>query len=207
MEINSEISMDKLILEAAEKLFLEKGFSLTSTTEIAKAVGCNQALVHYYFRTKDNLFNTIFENKFKVFFQEIFEMKNMAGLEFTDKIRLLIESHFNLLIDNPKMPSLILNEMSRKPEQIIILKDKLHSLPEKFFTELNKELQEAIVKGKVREINLFDLILNVLTMNLSMFILMPIIENVFSFNESQKEYMIHHRKVEIVDFILKSLRP
>ena len=73
MSINLEVSMEKLILEAAEKLFLEKGFDLTSTTQIAKEAGCNQALVHYYFRTKDNLFNMIFESKFNAFFQQVFD--------------------------------------------------------------------------------------------------------------------------------------
>ncbi|MBP6661652.1 MAG: helix-turn-helix transcriptional regulator, partial [Paludibacter sp.] len=52
MSIKNESSLEESILETAERLFLEKGFALTSTTEIAKAVGCNQALVHYYFRTK-----------------------------------------------------------------------------------------------------------------------------------------------------------
>ena len=62
METSSEKNMEKAILEAAETLFLEKGFDATSTTQIAKAVGCNQALIHYYFRTKENLFDTIFES-------------------------------------------------------------------------------------------------------------------------------------------------
>ena len=44
---------EKSILEAAERLFLEKGFALTSTTMIAKEVGCNQSLIHYYFRSKE----------------------------------------------------------------------------------------------------------------------------------------------------------
>ena len=60
MDIKENLTMEEVILETAERLFLEKGFALTSTTEIAKAVGCNQALIHYYFRTKDNLFNTHF---------------------------------------------------------------------------------------------------------------------------------------------------
>ena len=48
MDIKSDQSLEQTILEVAERLFLEKGFALTSTTEIAKEVGCNQALVHYY---------------------------------------------------------------------------------------------------------------------------------------------------------------
>ena len=85
MDIKTEQSLEQTILEVAERLFLEKGFAMTSTTEIAKEVGCNQALVHYYFRTKDNLFNVIFEQKFKDFFHGLFEIRNLGNLSFPDK--------------------------------------------------------------------------------------------------------------------------
>lgn len=207
MDTNTEQSMEKSILETAEKLFLEKGFAMTSTTEIAKEVGCNQALVHYYFRTKDNLFNTIFEQKFKDFFQWIFEIKSTGDLEFLDKLKLIIESHFDLLTNNPKMPTLILNELSRKPEQISMLRDKIQAIPVKLFSELNEELQTAIAQGKIRKIDLIDLIITMVTMNVAIFVLMPVVENILSLDESKKKLMIQHRRAENVDFILKSLRP
>ncbi|MDD5184410.1 MAG: TetR/AcrR family transcriptional regulator [Paludibacter sp.] len=207
MDIKTEQSTEKIILEVAERLFLEKGFAMTSTTEIAKEVGCNQALVHYYFRTKDNLFNTIFEQKFKDFFQWIFEIKSTGELEFLDKLKLIIESHFDLLMNNPKMPALILNELSRKPEQISMLKDKLEAIPVKLFSELNAELQTAIAQGKVRKIDLIDLIVSMITMNVAIFVMMPVVENILSLDESKKKFMIQHRRAENVDFILKSLRP
>lgn len=207
MEIKTEQSTEKIILEVAERIFLEKGFALTSTTEIAKEVGCNQALVHYYFRTKDNLFNTIFEQKFKDFFLWIFEIKSTGELEFLDKLKLIIESHFDLLRDNPKMPSLILNELSRKPEQINLIMDKLQAIPVKLFSELNEELQTAIAQGKIRKIDLIDLIVSMVTMNVAIFVMMPVVENILSLDEAKKELMIQHRRAENVDFILKSLRP
>ena len=61
------------ILEAAEKLFMEQGFASTTTMQIAKRAGCNQALVHYYFRTKDNLFEKIFEEKVRFYRNEFLE--------------------------------------------------------------------------------------------------------------------------------------
>ena len=207
MDIKNEQSMEQTILEVAERLFLEKGFSLTSTTEIAKAVGCNQALVHYYFRTKDNLFNTIFEQKFKVFFQGVFELKNIEKMQFIDKLKFMIESHYDLLRNNPKMPGLILNELSRKPEQLNIIRDKLQSIPEVLFALLNEELNTEIAKGNIRKINLVDLIVSIVAMNVALFLMMPIVENLFSFDETQKAFMIEHRRTENVDFILKSLRP
>jgi len=207
MEVKNNPSMESIILETAEKLFLEKGFAMTSTTEIAKEVGCNQALVHYYFRTKENLFNVIFEQKFKLFFQGVFEMKNMGNLQFLDKLKYIIESHFDLLRKNPRIPSLILNELSRQPEQINILREKLHTLPEQLFAELNAELQTEIENGRIRNISLLDLVVSIISLNVALFLMLPVAEKALELTETQKEFMIMHRREENVDFILKSLRP
>ena len=60
-----EQNLEQKIIDVAEKIFMDKGFDSTSTTDIAKEVGCNQALIHYYFRTKENLFQQIFYKKFE----------------------------------------------------------------------------------------------------------------------------------------------
>jgi AcrR family transcriptional regulator len=206
MDIKSEQSTEQNILEVAERLFLEKGFAMTSTTEIAKEVGCNQALVHYYFRTKDNLFNVIFEQKFKDFFQGLFEIRNLGNLSFIEKLKYIIESHFDLIMRNPKMPSLILNELSRQPDQIKILREKLHLLPEELFAEMNKELQKEIEKGNIRKIELFDLIFSMISLNIALFIMMPVVENILQWDDTQKELMIAHRRKENVELIINSIR-
>lgn len=207
MEIKNEQNMEASILEAAELLFLEKGFSATSTTQIAKTVGCNQALVHYYFRTKENLFNSIFEQKFKVFFQKIFEVEHLEELTFEEKIKYIIDSHFQMLYANPQMPMLIITELSRRPEQIIVLRDKLKALPEKLLLLLNDELQLEINAGRVREITLADLMFSILSLNISLFILMPIASAIVGMDEEQKKFVVNHRKEENINLIMKSLRP
>lgn len=206
MEVKNEQSMEEAILEVAERLFLEKGFSLTSTTEIAKAVGCNQALVHYYFRTKDNLFNTIFEQKFRLFFQHVFELGNLNKLTFVEKLKHIIESHFDMLRANPKLPLLIISELSRRPEQIDLLKEKLQGIPQILFEKLNAELNAEIEAGRIRQTSLLDLLLTTLSINVSLFLLMPIVSQVMSVDENQQGFLIEHRKHEHVAFILNSIR-
>ena len=76
---NETEPMEQAILRAAERLFLDKGFALTSTTEIALEAGCNQALVHYYFRTKENLFEKIFEQKIRMLISNIFSIDREGG--------------------------------------------------------------------------------------------------------------------------------
>ena len=205
MDIKSEQSMEQSILETAERLFLEKGFALTSTTEIAKEVGCNQALVHYYFRTKDNLFNTIFETKFRLFVQHVFELENMESLSFADKLKHIIESHFDMLRENSRLPLLIINEFSRKPEQVKILTSKLKTIPQKLMEKMNAELETEIAEGRFRPITMMDLILSVVSLNISLFILLPIASEIISINDVQREFVVNHRREEHVKLILNSL--
>jgi AcrR family transcriptional regulator len=206
MGIKTDSSSEQKILEVSERLFLEKGFALTSTTEIAKEVGCNQALVHYYFRTKDNLFNTIFENKFKLFFQHVFELNKLENLPFEGKLKLMIESHFDLIKENPKLPLLIINEMSRQPERLKLLREKLHALPEQLFEQLNSGLQIEITAGRVRSVSLLDLIATIISLNVSLFLLMPVAGKILNMNNSQKEMMYQHRRTEHVTIILNYLK-
>jgi len=207
MDIKENQNMEAQILETAEKLFLEKGYALTSTTEIAKEVGCNQALVHYYFRTKENLFNVIFEQKFKDFFLSVFQLRNLKDMPFINKLKFIIESHYDMLQRNPKMPTLVMNELSRQPEQLKILRDKLHALPEQLFAELNAELQQEIEKGNIRPVSFPDLLISIISLNVAIFVLAPVAQLIIPLDENQTQMLIAHRRSENVDFILKGLRP
>ncbi|MDX9918845.1 MAG: TetR/AcrR family transcriptional regulator [Paludibacter sp.] len=207
MDINSENSMEQSILDAAEKLFLENGFKSTSTTQIAKEVGCNQALVHYYFRTKDNLFNRIFEKKFGDFFQVIFDTTLLEQLNFTQKIRHICESHFDLLNENPKIPMLILNELSRRPDHIALLREKLHVLPEKLFEIMEKDMQTEIDAGRIRQVNFMDIVLTMVSLNVSLFTLLPMAAQVLQIDENQQKTLLAYRRNENVEIILKYLQP
>ncbi len=207
MEINSEKSMEQLILDTAEQLFLEKGFASTSTTQIAKMVGCNQALIHYYFRTKENLFNSIFESKFKMLFQRVFDTTQLENLSFTDKIKYIVETHFDILSENPKMPMLILTELSRQPEQITILKEKLYALPEKLISIMSQELEIEIKAGRVKNCSFLDIMITVISVNLALFTLLPFAVNVINLDEKQTKFLLAHRRAENVNIVLSYLHP
>ena len=206
MEVKNNPTMEIVILETAERLFLEKGFSMTSTTEIAKEVGCNQALIHYYFRTKENLFNIIFEKKFRQFFQNIFVVENLDQMTFQDKLKHIIETHFDMVRENPRIPLLIVNEFSRNPEMVTTLKEKLQGVVATLFESLNTDLQAEIAAGRVRQITLIDLIFNIISINISLFLLLPVAGEIMSLDEKQKELVVNRRRDEHVKLILNGIR-
>jgi len=207
MDIKPEQSMEQTILEVAERLFLEKGFALTSTTEIAKKVGCNQALVHYYFRTKDNLFNTIFEQKFRMLFENMYASQNFGNISFSEKVRHAVESHFDLLTKNPKLPLLVATELSRLPENLKNLRNKLQTVPFELFTKLNNELQQEIIEGRARKIELMDIIITMVTLNAGLFMLLPIANGIMQLDEEQTKELLAHRREENVQVILNYIKP
>ncbi|MEI8270994.1 MAG: TetR/AcrR family transcriptional regulator [Paludibacter sp.] len=206
MEVKNNPTMEIVILETAERLFLEKGFAMTSTTEIAKEIGCNQALIHYYYRTKENLFNIIFEKKFKQFFQNIFILENLDQLAFLDKLKHIIEAHFDMVRQNPRIPLLIVTEFSRNPEMVATLKEKLQGVVTSLFESLNTDLQAEIAAGRVRQITIIDLIFTVISINISLFLLLPVAAEIMTMDEKQKEFVINRRRDEHVKLILNGIR-
>ena len=207
MEIKNDLSMEQTILEVAEKLFLEKGFTSTSTTEIARVAGCNQALVHYYFRTKDNLFNTIFEKKFRMLFEHLYASPNFGNISFSEKVRHAVESHFDLLTNNPKLPLLVATELSRLPENLKNLRNKLQAVPFELFTRLNNELQQEIDEGRARKIELIDIIITMVTLNAGFFMLLPIANGILQLDEEHSKELLAHRRNENVQVILNYIKP
>ena len=206
MDIKNDINTEHAILEAAEALFLEKGFALTSTTEIAKKVGCNQAMVHYYFRTKDRLFTAIFEKKIRLFVSIIHQIEN-EPLGFEEKLKRKIEAHFEILRANPKLPFLIINEFNTNPQSIFILKERLQELPLQIIQNIEKELHDEIQKGNIRNISFFDLIITMVSLNITLFLASPVITAIGNMSTAEFDVFLNHRKQENVRIILSSLKP
>ncbi len=206
MIISNEISKEQAILEVAERLFLEKGFALTSTTEIAKEVGCNQAMVHYYFRTKDKLFDVIFENKIKMFISFFLQIDD-ENIPFLEKVKRKIETHYEILRSNPGLPFLFFNTLTSHPEKLEVLKSKLFNTPNPVFFQMHEQLQTEIKAGNIRPIETIDLLLSIISLNVIMFIGSPIIKKIGNVSDADFEIMVNNRKNENVTMILNGLRP
>jgi AcrR family transcriptional regulator len=134
---------EEKIFEAATDVFEEKGLAGARMQDISDRAGINKALLHYYFRTKERLFNAVFEmvaKKMFARFSHIFE----EDVSLEDKIRLFLREHISFLQKNPKLPAFIINEINQNPERIrkllvnIDYKAILENLLEKHKNEIHK---------------------------------------------------------------------
>jgi len=206
MKNKKDENTEQKIIDTAERLFLEKGFAMTSTTEIAREVGCNQALVHYYFRTKEKLFEAIFEKKIKMFVKPFLESKD-DDKPFEERLKNFIENHYDLLKANPKVPFLFFNELLTNPVRLESVRKKIGDLPKMLLSKIEKDLKSEIQKGTIRPMNTIDLFISILSLNITIFLISPVLKNIINLSDEELHYIIENRKNENVLMILRSLKP
>jgi AcrR family transcriptional regulator len=195
----------KAILKAAEELFLEKGFALSSTTEIARRVGCNQALVHYYFRTKENLFQEVFNAKATIFLSAFLQAGESED-SFEGRLRKLIETHYDMLAQNPKLPFLILNELITNPVRLEAMKTRLGKEAAGIFNKLQEELDSEISRGSIRAVSTMELLLMIVSLNVFPFIMSPILGVLPGAAKTEYDRLILEKRKLNADLVLNYLK-
>lgn len=197
-------SLEEQILQTAEELFLEKGFDATSTTDIARKAGCNQALVHYYFRTKENLFMQIFAKKQEMVFSCL-KLKEESG--FQAALNDFIDAYFELLMKNRKLPFFIINELIMRDDRRQYFRKKVIESPEylEYYGAWNTMLQKEIAEGRVRPIELSDLTLHIVSLIVFTFVSLPLYSDFFEKDEAEISIYLSHRKEAIKEVIFKGI--
>lgn len=200
-------NIEKRILWVAERLFLEKGFSGTSTTEIAKTVGCNQALIHYYFRTKEKLFWDVFSPKMEQVV-EYLDAPLDESVDFFDRIANIIDFYFGILELDERLAPFIVNELIMHPGRWDTFRDRFlrSDSRSRAFKRFEGMVTEEIQKGTIHDVEAIDILLNIMSLTISAFIVAP---KGFARDEcdsnARKEYL-SSRKENIKSLIINGLR-
>ncbi len=191
------------ILDAARKVFLENGFDGTTMQMIAGEAGINKALLHYYYRSKDRLFEAIFIEAFSRMIPNLMKIF-VSELNFEDKIRAFVETYIGALRENPQIPLFILHELHRNPGRIIELIQSTGLNPSIFFTLVEEQIQ----KGAINRIDPRQLIVNMLALCIFPFAARPMIQGfIFQNNTEAYEDFLSDRKHFVAEFIIKAIKP
>lgn len=200
-----ETNTEQIILDAAEAEFLEKGYGKSRTTEIAKRAGVNHAMLHYYFRTKEHLFEVVFQKKAKVM-SEVLMISFREDLPFLEKIKKGIEDHFDFIKANPRLPNFIFNEIMYDEKLKAIFKSIIKEKVTNVLAELKSEIDREVTKGTIRPTEPYDLIFNMLSLNVFVFIRAPIVTGIMDMGEKEFSAFLEHRKQLNVEMILNQLK-
>lgn len=201
--IENDKQTEEKIFEAATEVFLAKGMDGARMQDIANHAGINKALLHYYFRTKDRLFNAVFEmiarkmlRKFAPVFDENFS--------FEDKIRFFFKEHISFLQENPALPGFIINEINRNPSRI---KKILKNVDIKnLWSILEKQHREEFKKYNITEDSIPQLLTTIVSISVFPFAARGIIEGVFENIGLDFDKYIEERKEFAAQFVLRALK-
>src|SRR5690242_1058712 len=117
-QIAADLSTEEKIKEAARKVFTRKGYAATRTRDIAEEAGINLALLNYYFRSKEKLFNQVMMEKVQQLFGVLLPVLNDPSTRLEVKIERIVSNYIDMLLKNPDLPIFVLSELKGQAEQL-----------------------------------------------------------------------------------------
>ena len=198
MSNTKDTSTEERIKAAARKVFHQKGFAGTRTRDIAEEAGINHAMLNYYFRSKEKLFEIVMMETMAQFFKGVNLMLNDESTSLNEKIDLIVSNYVDLLLKEPELPTFILNEVRPNPQAFVEqnpIKEALtHSV-------LTRQYAEAVARGEITEPNIMQAILNVIGLVIFPFIAKPILTSIVNIPEEQYKALMLQRKTLIPQWI------
>lgn len=194
------------ILKAAEQEFMLKGFDGAKTASIAQSAGVTHAMLHYYFRTKEQLFERILADKMSLMGQSVLTAFGNSQLPLFDRLKDGMSRHFDFLMENPDLPRFIVNEVFSRPERYELMRKDISRIVDKLMQGVQQELDTLAAQGKIVPIDVRMLMLDVVSLNIFPFIAYPVIEPIFGNIAVDREQFFALRKAENIEVIMRRIK-
>jgi AcrR family transcriptional regulator len=190
------------ILIAAKEIFQQKGMAGARMQEIADKAKINKALLHYYYRSKQLLFEAVFKSAFSLLAPQLNKVLNDDS-DLFEKIRKFTENYVSFVIKHPYLPNFVIQELNKNPEFV----QKLRS--EKNFPSIEKfklQVSDAINQGIIKPIEAEQLFINIISLNIFPFIGEPLLMALVNMDKESYNKILENRKTEVAEFIINSIK-
>lgn len=194
---------DEKIFESATDVFLEKGMDGARMQDIADHAGINKSLLHYYYRTKDHLFNTVFEKIAGQMFKKFAPVFD-ENLTLEEKIRFFYREHITFLQKNPRLPAFLMNELHRNPDRIKKLIQGIDI--NKIWSTLEAQHKEDLIKYNITRESIPQLMTSIAAMSVFPFLAKPIVGSLMERMGYDFDEYIEERKKYAADFVIRAIK-
>lgn len=194
---------EQRIFDAAREVFVQKGMDGAKMQEIADRAGINKALLHYYYRSKEKLYEAVAR---AVLHRAIPVMRELieSDLPLEQKIIGFTDKYIDLVGRNPFVPLFIISEMNKHPDRFIDnLLPKALPHPQVFF----QQVESAAAEGRIRPVSPRHLLVHIVSMCIFPFIAKPMLRLVMDMSPAEMNTFLAERKTQIQEFIFAALRP
>ena len=206
MDNQERQSKEQQILVSAEQEFLTKGYDGARTTSIAQAAGVTHAMLHYYFRTKEQLFERIVDEKFETMSHSMFAIMGDPSLPIVERIKGGIEAHFDFIAANPLLPRFVINEIISCPERYKLLYKRVGAVIDNVYCDLQFEIDRSAERGEIEWVDVKMLFISILSLNIFTFLAYPFMEPLMGELMSDREGFLAVRKAENIETILRRIK-
>lgn len=189
--INSEknASTEEKIKEAAKRVFTRKGYAATRTRDIAEESGYNLALINYYFRSKEKLFDIVMMEQLQVFVHSVADMLDNHDTTLQEKISSLVAHYIDMLKENTGLPFFIMNEVNQNPQKLLT---KIRMARQDLY--FIKQWEEFVASKKELKANPLHIFMNLMAMTVFPFVARPMISIKVGLTQEQFEALMDERK-------------
>ncbi|MEP1093866.1 MAG: TetR/AcrR family transcriptional regulator [Cyclobacteriaceae bacterium] len=202
MPDKKEDTTEGQILEAAKNVFQRKGMDGARMQEIANEAGINKALLHYYYRSKEMLFEAVFKNAFSLLAPQLNGILNDDS-SIEDKIKNFTLNYLTFMNKHPYLPKFIIHEINRNPDFILKMKD-VTGFPN--LDKFKKQVASEVETGTIKPIKAEQLFINIVALNIFPFVATPLIQAFANIDDQAFKQLMEERKTEVADFIIHSIK-
>ncbi|MBI1307186.1 MAG: TetR family transcriptional regulator [Bacteroidetes bacterium] len=193
-----DTSTEEKIKKAARIVFHRKGFAGARTRDIAEEAGINLALLNYYFRSKEKLFDIIMLESLKGFMQSMTSVFHNPDTTIFEKVDVMANRYIDLLKEEPEIPLFIMSEMRHHPEKLIA-----EMKPRQFLmgSAFEQQFKAAVKTGEIKNVKMIHFIMNLLGMLVFPFIATPMLRSMTEMNDESWNSVLEERKKLIPQWI------
>ena len=201
-KVDKKENTEQQILDAAKTVFQAKGMDGARMQEIADEAGINKAMLHYYYRSKEVLFEAVFKSAFLLLAPQLNAILNDDS-SIEDKIKNFSFNYISFMVKHPYLPNFIIQELNRKEDFILKLKENT-GFPnlEKFKLKIESEVSQGILNP----IEADQLFVNIIALNIFPFLGKPLIKAFADKDEKAFKEFVETRKTEVANFIINSIK-
>lgn len=197
---------EEKILTAAYSIFLQKGKAGTRMQEIADKAGVNKALLHYYFRSKNNLYNAVFKRVVEKFILPIVQNLNFS-LGFKEILKEFIFQHIKTIRNNKEVFQFFFSEVWMNSKEVMEIFLKTLNIQNKpVYSVFYKRIEKAAKEKEIRAIDPFQLFINILSLDIFFFVISPMYFTIAGLTPDEQEKAVRNREKEVFIFIWESIK-
>lgn len=196
---------EQLILEAAIQEFSTKGFDGARTSTIAANASVTHAMLHYYFRTKEKLFERIFKDKIQYIINMVLSPMVESKGSIKERICKGIEAHFKFLLANKELPVFFITTINSRPELYSETIRELATTANDRIKALQSALDQAHENGEISKVKAEALIGDIASLNVFPFLAYPMLMAATGYGEEEYEAYMEMRMKENVEIIMKRI--